>query len=1142
MSLTKTWQRVLLAVPLLFLMAAGSGATLLMEENFDYAVGQLTDNGGGANVSGGNWVDFSGTGNYIPVTAGSLSYTDYPSSGSGNKIAIVSVTISAEDAYRNFSQYQLIGATVYSSLLVNVSNTTGLAANSHTTGDYFAGLMPVTGTTVYVGRVCIRQGVAANTFNIGLRASSSNTTTTWYTADLNIGTTYLIVIRYQMVAGATNDVAAMFINPTLGSLEPTPNLTQTSALDSEPDSIGRFAIRQGYSSTGPIATPNADIDGIRIGTSWSDISGTNPTGPNVLSTTPANGASGIPTHTAISVTFDRPINVATIDTSSFIVNGKRQAYYPADSIRPAANSTTYTYYVRDSLLLGDTVTVTLTTAIADTAGENLAAQYGWQFHTFVPDATPPSVLSTVPEDGQINIQTSASVVLNFSEALLPSTVDTAAFFLTGRRTASYRIKTPVLSNGNTRVTIQPMDSFLLRDTVTVGILPSLADSSGNALRDTSFSFSTRNNPNLTIFDIQYTTNPSGNSPYTGQTVTVTGVVTGITPRGKYKGCYFIQDGCGPWNGIYCFDPGRFPSLGDSVRITGAISEYYGTTELETDYYTVIKKECRLPDPVILPTDSLISHNNSVEKYEGVLVATNKVNVRTAPNYYSEWAISDSLFPLTADSCLVDDFVDSLIYLGYTPVPGDSLVSIRGIVQYTYGYKIEPRFPKDIVQFKPVKLLSSLPAQGNVNVPTQVSVYLEFDKPLDQSTIVAANFSVIGSSSAAHDISISYNSADYSIRLIPTAAFSAGETVSVWISHSLRDTLGYYLDGNKDGTATNDSTDDINFSFVTLLNPTRIAEVQKPGSDGFTPLLVGQTVTVEGIVSGPDKYFSPTATTTGWYLDDGTGGINVFGGTKGRFVLGRRAVVTGKVTEYNGVTEVVSTAAQIALWDWADQPVAPRAMIYNQLLGESIEGMLVLVEGSVSGTPAYAGGGYNMVIRNGNAAIAVRIVEVSGFDLSPLTYGAKIRVTGIASQYDKDPPYNSGYQLVPRFAQDYFYNGVLYPPDIEVLVDSTAASASAEFVSIKPNPFSPEWGEVGVIEINAPADHHLTLRIYDLKGRLVKTCLNNVPGGHQYYYWTGKDDMYRRANIGMYIAHLRSVTAEGAISNKTKIVVLGTPLK
>ncbi|MBU1355571.1 MAG: Ig-like domain-containing protein [Candidatus Edwardsbacteria bacterium] len=1133
MSLTKTWQRVLLTVPLLFLMAAGSGATLLMEENFDYAVGQLTDNGGGANVSGGNWVDFSGTGNYVSVTAGSLSYTDYLSSGTGNKIAVVSATTSAEDVYRQFAT-QGASSTTHIGFLLNLANTTGLTANSSTTGDYFVSLLPSASITSYVGRITIRLGSAAGTYQLGIRATSSNTEAVWLTNNLTPGVTYLVVMAYQL----NPDHCWLWINPTLSGSQPVADIEQAAA--ATVTDIGRVAIRQGYTAGPPaLATPNADIDGFRVGTSWADISGTNPTGPNVLSTTPANGASGVLPQAMVSVTFDRPLNWTTMDTSSFMVNGKRQAYYPADSIRPAANSTTYTYYVRDSLLLADTVTVTLTTAIVDTAGENLAVPYVWQFQTFVPDTTPPLVLSTVPTDGQINVQVSSSVTVNFSEALLPSTVDTAAFFLTGRRAARYRIKTPVLSNGNTRVTIQPLDSFLLRDTVTVGILPSLTDSSGNALRDTSFSFSTRNNPNLTVFDIQYTTDPSGNSPYSGQNVTVSGVVTGVVRVGNSKGMYFIQDGTGPWNGVYCYDRDRFPEEGDSVKVSGTVIEYFGLTEISpVSGFQLLKKGTLVPDPVVLPTDSLSSNNPNAEAYEGVLVATNRVNVTSLPNSYYEWDVNDGSGP-----CIMDDFLDSLSHMGYTPVIGDSLIRVQGIFHSSFGWKIEHRFPRDIVQFKPVKMLSSLPAQGNINVPTQVGIRLNFDKPLDQATIIVANFSVNGSSSAAHDLSLSYNSADYSIRLIPTAAFSAGETVSVWISHSLRDTLGFYLDGNQNGTASNDSLDDISFSFVTLLNPTRIAEVQKPGSDGFTPLLVGQTVTVEGIVSGPDMYFtSSTASTASWYLDDGTGGVNVYGGTKGQFVLGRRAVVTGKVTEYNGVTEVASTAAQIALWDWADQPVSPRMMIYNQLLGETIEGQLASVEGTISSIPAYAGGGYNMEMRNGNAPIAVRIVEISGFDMSPMTYGAKVRVTGIVSQYDKEFPYNSGYQLVPRFAQDYFYNGVLYPPDIEVLFDSTAASASSQIVSVKPNPFSPEWGEVGIIEINAPDTDHLTLRIYDLKGRLVKTCLNNVPGGHQYYYWNGTDNSNRRTNIGMYIAHLRSVTAEGGISDKTKIIVLGTPLK
>ncbi len=197
MAISKTWQRVLLIIPLLLLLAVGSGATLLMEENFDYAVGQLTDNGGGANVSGGNWVDFSGTGNYIPVTAGSLSYTDYPSSGTGNKIAVVSATTSAEDVYRQFAT-QVSGTTTYIGFLLNLANTNGLAANSSTTGDYFVSLLPSTSTTSYVGRIAIRLGSVAGTYQLGIRATASNTEAVWLSNNLTPGVTYLVVMAYQL--------------------------------------------------------------------------------------------------------------------------------------------------------------------------------------------------------------------------------------------------------------------------------------------------------------------------------------------------------------------------------------------------------------------------------------------------------------------------------------------------------------------------------------------------------------------------------------------------------------------------------------------------------------------------------------------------------------------------------------------------------------------------------------------------------------------------------------------------------------------------------------------------------------------------------------------------------------------------------
>ena len=227
-------------------------------DEFAYATGQLT-------TTTPNWITNTGTGNFIPISSGSLSYPNYPSSGIANKIDIISTTGSAEDTYTNFTP-QTTGI-VYASFLVNVANVTGLAANSSATGDYFAGLIASNSTSNFVNRVTIRQGVTAGTYQLGLRATgNAGNVQTFSSTDLTTGTTVLVVIAYQFFDGSTtNDTTAMWINPDLTQFpQQAPALTQQSAADS-PD-IGRFFIRQGNAGT-----PNASIDGLRVGTHWNVV-------------------------------------------------------------------------------------------------------------------------------------------------------------------------------------------------------------------------------------------------------------------------------------------------------------------------------------------------------------------------------------------------------------------------------------------------------------------------------------------------------------------------------------------------------------------------------------------------------------------------------------------------------------------------------------------------------------------------------------------------------------------------------------------------------------------------------------------------------------------------------------------------------
>jgi FlgD Ig-like domain/Carboxypeptidase regulatory-like domain len=197
-------------------------------------------------------------------------------------------------------------------------------------------------------------------------------------------------------------------------------------------------------------------------------------------------------------------------------------------------------------------------------------------------------------------------------------------------------------------------------------------------------FNTGENPEITsIYDIQFTEDISGDSPYAGQTVTVEGIVSGSSFGGAK---YFITSSeGGAWNGIYIFDEVNEPETGDMVQFTAEVSEYFGFTELlNLSAYQVISSGNPLPAAVEISTMTLASE----EAYESVLVKISDLSVTVLPNEYGEWFVDDS-----SGACQVDDgfgvsFPDLLV--------GDDIISITGLVDYSFSeYGIHPRTAEDI---------------------------------------------------------------------------------------------------------------------------------------------------------------------------------------------------------------------------------------------------------------------------------------------------------------------------------------------------------------------------------------------------------------------------------------------------------------
>src|SRR5690606_22699637 len=75
------------------------------------------------------------------------------------------------------------------------------------------------------------------------------------------------------VSGNDNDVAKLWLNPTLGlTTEPTPTIEDQWTANSDLATIAHFFLRQDSATE----TPDLDIDELRIGTSWADVTPIDP--------------------------------------------------------------------------------------------------------------------------------------------------------------------------------------------------------------------------------------------------------------------------------------------------------------------------------------------------------------------------------------------------------------------------------------------------------------------------------------------------------------------------------------------------------------------------------------------------------------------------------------------------------------------------------------------------------------------------------------------------------------------------------------------------------------------------------------------------------------------------------------------------
>ncbi|GJQ62872.1 MAG: hypothetical protein SCALA702_19250 [Melioribacteraceae bacterium] len=223
----------------------------------------------------------------------------------------------------------------------------------------------------------------------------------------------------------------------------------------------------------------------------------------------------------------------------------------------------------------------------------------------------------------------------------------------------------------------------------------------------------------------------------------------------------------------------------------------------------------------------------------------------------------------------------------------------------------------------------------------------------------------------------------------------------------------------------------------------IAEARADADNDLVPDLLGQTVTISGLVMSPNYQTSNHS----YYIQDATGGITTFfaGSTSPELELGTEVEVTGVIGQYNGLTQLQpENGDAFTIISTGNTPYAPAVMTIADFLAnaEMYEGQLVAFQNvTLTGGTWPSSGSTTLQVSDATGEIDVRIdsdMDISG-QPEPTW---PVDIIGMAGQFDSQSPYDEGYQILPRYyASD-------FAPAGSVPVELTSFSASVSGSSVE----------------------------------------------------------------------------------------------
>ena len=605
-----------------------------------------------------------------------------------------------------------------------------------------------------------------------------------------------------------------------------------------------------------------------------------------------------------------------------------------------------------------------------------------------------------------------------------------------------------------------------------------------------------------------------------QLVTVTGLALSSTAQfyaGSHTTFYLIDTNGGDYSGVLIYHPldSAFDiAVGDSVRVTGIVSEYRtvdnatgrvsNMTELvpvspdvdvEVLDYELVD---HLPDPVFVDMWYLdpVRHDEHVaERYESMLMEIHDAVVVdiSAPPSFRQFTVADP----QGNRCIIRTAAASLSDYGRPPL-GSTFEMIRGVIYQVYGqYNVMPRDIDDLILAVGPPIISGTvfgPCGATPADLVHIATNLSDDTAIDEAFVY---YRTGGGAFSEYPLT-----RDLSNPVLFTADLPAqpsGTLVEIYI-YALDDegNPSYYpVDGAQSASFPQ--------LYVTDLSPTTCAQIQGQTYDDGGSWFACHEASLDGVITmGYDDFYHSGADSTyrNYILADAEGmnnAIYVYNSTSHGVWMpnlqrGDRITVTGEVTEYNGVTEL-SYISAFEVTNTGEES-APTPVPIAGILSDPEPWESVLVE--LGGLTIVEDAGFGEWLLQ-NAAGHQIILDNPGAWTHELQVGATMDgLVGVVG-------YSFGaWKISPRTNDDFINL---------VGVDAAATPARFRLTAAQPNPFNPTT----TLRYSLERAAELRLSVCNLAGQEVAVLVNGWrPAGEHAAVLDGSN-----LASGLYVARLQS---------------------